>query len=76
MTSFIQKYTIPHGNIRYVKKSVLSILTSTKPIKWDDEFVCVVIMIVISYKDLARCKYLLSKVHNLVKTKQKLILIN
>lgn len=70
-TELITKAAVPHGSVDEVKQSVIAILTSKKSIKWDSEFVNVVIMIAISNKDLSKCKHLLSKVFGLVKTKQK-----
>jgi len=59
----------PHGEIKYVKKTVIAIWVNKTPIKWTNYSVKLVIFLNIAQEDLKECKLILENVYWLIKLK-------
>lgn len=60
----------PHGEIKYVKKTNISIWVNKNSVKWTNYNVKLVIFLSIAKKDLKQCKLILEDVYRLIKSKQ------
>lgn len=67
---------IPHGEIKYVKRTGISIWINKSPIKWTNHNVKVAIFLCISKEDLKQCKIVLEDVYRLIKSKRFINLIS
>lgn len=61
---------IPHCNLKYVNKTAIVVITNKKPIKWNEHFVKLIIMICISEKETKKIKGILSDIYAFVEDKE------
>lgn len=61
---------VPHGQLKYVNKSIVSIALIKKPIKWNKYYVKTVIMLAINENDLYQSKEILQDIYNLIKSER------
>lgn len=63
---------IPHGNPKYVNETNITIITSNKSIKWNEQNIKIIVIISIAEKDVKSIKNILSDVYSIVNNKQLL----
>ena len=61
---------IPHGQLKCVNKSIVSIALIKKPIKWNKFYVKTVIVLAINENDLYQSKEILQDIYSLIKNKK------
>lgn len=60
---------IPHGSPKFVKQTVIVMVTNEKAIKWNEHLVKMVIIICVAEKDKTELKKILADIYTLVKDK-------
>ena len=69
-TSLMNMVAIPHAHPETVIESKITILTLKKPIKWDANYVRLIMLFAISSEDLNRVRPILSSIFNLLDNKE------
>lgn len=69
-TDLASQVAIPHGNPMYVNKTIISILVLKTPIKWEEEYVRVVILLGVAQADIQLVKGILKEVYKLAASKE------
>lgn len=63
---------IPHGNPKYVNKTVIAVVKNKKYIKWNEHSVKLVMIVCIAEKDIQEIKGILSDIYQIVESKERL----
>lgn len=74
-TDNIYSFAIPHGDIQYVNKTLISVMLLKKPINWNKHSVNIVIFFNISKDDLAISKGILDDIYALMNSKSFAMLL-
>jgi len=61
---------LPHGNPSYVKKSIIGIYVNENEIKWNQQYIRVVIFVCISKEDINQVKDILASIYQIVDNKK------
>lgn len=67
---------IPHGNPKFVNKTVIAVIKNKNYFKWNDYPVKIIFYVCIAAKDSKEIKNILSDIYYLVESKEKLNQIN
>ncbi|MGI6608601.1 MAG: BglG family transcription antiterminator [Erysipelotrichaceae bacterium] len=70
-TSMYTGVAMPHASSSTVKKTLLSIMTLKKSIKWKENDVNTIIMIALADEDVDEVRNIISKLYDLIETKDK-----
>ncbi len=62
-------FAVPHGDIRHVRQTMISIVLLKNPIRWGKHLVQVVVFFSVSERDLSASKAILKDVYNLIHSK-------
>ena len=62
---------MPHASSSTVKKTLLSIMTLKKSVKWKENDVNTIIMIALAEEDVTEVKSIISKLYDLIETKDE-----
>ena len=65
-TDNVHNFAIPHGDIRFVNKTVISIVLLKNPLKWNKYYVNIVVFFNISKEDLVISKDILDDIFTLM----------
>ncbi|MBM7689077.1 hypothetical protein BCR24_09400 [Enterococcus ureilyticus] len=71
-TDLVTGAAIPHGNPKYVKRTVVAIVKNNKYIKWNESSVKTVMIVCIAEKDTQKIKGILSDIYQIVESKERL----
>lgn len=71
-TELVTGAAIPHGNPKYVKRTVVAIVKNNKYIKWNESSVKTVMIVCIAEKDTQKIKGILSDIYQIVESKERL----
>ncbi|MGX7265039.1 BglG family transcription antiterminator [Enterococcus crotali] len=63
---------IPHGNPKYVKKTVIAVVKNEKYIKWNEHSVKIVMIVCIAEKNIQEIKGILSDIYQIVESKDRM----
>lgn len=74
-TEFPNGVAIPHGELDFVKTTVVLYIENTQKIKWNETLVDQVFMLAISKKDISKVKTIISKLNNLISEEENLLLL-
>ncbi len=70
-TSMYTGVAMPHASSSTVKKTLLSIMTLKKSVKWKENDVNTIIMIALAEEDVTEVKSIISKLYDLIETKDE-----
>lgn len=71
ITSLYTGVAMPHASCSTVKRTLLSIMTLKKSIKWQENDVNTIIMIALAEEDVNEVRNIISKLYDLIETKDK-----
>lgn len=71
ITSLYTGVAMPHASCSTVKRTLLSIMTLKKSIKWQENDVNTIIMIALAEEDVNEVRNIISKLNDLIETKDK-----
>ena len=69
-TDNIYQIALPHGDMKYVKKTVICFGILEEPIKWKNHFVHLIIFFNISKEDIIKSRDILDDIYKLIQSKE------
>ncbi len=61
---------VPHGHPQFVNETIIGIYVNKTPIKWNEQYIRVIIFLSVSKHDVKKVKDLLKDIYSLVETKE------